>query len=416
MSSKWRRRFSGELKAKVALEALRGDRTLQEIASQHQVHPNQVGAWKRPAIEGLVEVFSKGAERRVRDHESEVRDLHAKIGELIVERDFLKGTERRVTRVRSMSRSMSRSERRAMIVRDHPALSLSRQCRLLALGRSSLYYEPKGESAGTLALMRRIDELFLKYPFYGARRMALHLRREGVRIGRRRAARLMRLMGLQAIYRAPRTSDPHPEHRVWPYLLRGLAIERPNHVWCADITYIPVNRGFLYLVAVMDWASRYVLAWRLSNTLDASFCTDTLDEALGRYGRPEIFNTDQGSQFTSFAFTGRLQAAGIRISMDGRGRCMDNIFIERLWRSLKYEAVYLHEIADGFQARRLIGDWVRFYNLERPHLALDGRTPAEAYRGETPVDMMDKPLRALPTSPQAQQQQQEDRFKGILAA
>ena len=405
MSSK-RRRFSGELKAKVALEALRGDRTLQEIASQHQVHPNQVSAWKRQAMEGLVEVFSKGAEHRRRDHESEVRDLHAKIGELIVERDFF------IARVRSMSRS----ERRAMIVRDHPALSLSRQCRLLSVGRSSLYYEPTGESAGTLALMRRIDELFLKYPFYGARRMALHLRREGVRIGRRRAGRLMRLMGLQAIYRAPRTSDPHPEHRVWPYLLRGLAIERPNHVWCADITYIPVQRGFLYLVAVMDWASRFVLAWRLSNTLDASFCTDMLDEALGRYGRPEIFNTDQGSQFTSFAFTGRLQAAGIRISMDGRGRCMDNIFIERLWRSLKYEAVYLHEIADGFQARRLIGDWVRFYNLERPHLALDGRTPAEAYRGEPPVDMMDKPLRALPTSPQAQQQQQEDRFKGILAA
>ena len=218
-----------------------------------------------------------------------------------------------------------------------------------------------------------------------------------------------------------------------------MAIERPNHVWCADITYIPVQRGFLYLVAVTDWASRYVLAWRLSNTLDASFCTDTLDEALTRHGKPEVFNADQGSQFTSLAFTGRLQAAGIRISMDGRGRCMDNIFIERLWRSLKYEAVYLHEIADGFQARRLwrslkyeaiylheiadgftarrlIRDWVRFYNLERPHAALDGRTPAEAYRGEPPVDMMDKPLRALPTSPQAQQQQQEDRSKGILAA
>ena len=166
----------------------------------------------------------------------------------------------------------------------------------------------------------------------------------------------------------------------------------------------------------MDWASRFVLAWRLSNTLDASFCTDALDEALARHGKPEIFNTDQGSQFTSFVFTGRLQAAGIRISMDGRGRCMDNIFIERLWRSLKYEAIYLHEIADGFQARRLIGDWVRFYNLERPHAALDGRTPAEAYRSDPPMDMMDKPLRALPTSPQAQQQQREDRLKGVLAA
>ena len=311
---------------------------------------------------------------------------------------------------------MSRTERRAMVVRDHPALSLSRQCRLLSIGRSSLYYEPKGESAETLALMRRIDALFLKYPFYGARRMALHLRREGVRIGRGRARRLMRLMGLEAVYRAPRTSAPHPEHRVWPYLLRGLAIERPDHVWCADITYIPVQRGFLYLVAVMDWASRYVLAWRLSNTLDAGFCTDALDEALARHGAPAIFNTDQGSQFTSMVFTGRLQAAGIRISMDGRGRCMDNIFIERLWRSLKYEAVYLHEIADGLTARRVIGEWIAFYNAERPHTALGGRTPAETYRDDTPVDMVDKPLRALPTSPQAQQQQQEDRFKGILAA
>ena len=302
-----------------------------------------------------------------------------------------------------------------MVVRDHAALSLSRQCRLLSIGRSSLHYKPKGESAETLALMRRIDELFLQYPFYGARRMALHLRREGVRIGRGRAGRLMRLMGLEAIYRAPRTSAPQPEHRVYPYLLRGLAIERPDHVWCADITYIPVSCGFLYLVAIMDWASRFVLAWRLSNTMGAGFCTDALDEALARYGTPEIFNTDQGSQFTSLAFTGRLQAAGIRISMDGRGRFTDNIFIERLWRSLKYEAIYLHEIADGLAARRVIADWIGFYNTERPHMALGGRTPAEAYQGETPVDMMDKPLRALPTSPQAQQQQ-EERFKGILAA
>ena len=170
-----------------------------------------------------------------------------------------------------------------MIVRDHPALSLSRQCRLLSLGRSSLYYKPKGESEETLALMRRIDELFLKYPFYGARQMVRHLRREGVRIGRRRAGRLMGLLGLQAVYRAPRTSDPHPEHRVWPYLLKDLRIDRPNHVWCADITYIPVRRGFLYLVAVMDWASRHVLAWRLSNTLDAGFCVEALEEALERY-------------------------------------------------------------------------------------------------------------------------------------
>ena len=264
---------------------------------------------------------------------------------------------------------MSRGERKAMIARDRPGLSLSRQCRLLTISRSSFYYAPKGESPVNLALMRRIDELFLKYPFYGSRQMVRQLRRDGVRAGRHRVRRLMRLMGLQAIYQAPRTSDPHPSHRVYPYLLKGMAIERPNQVWCADITYIPVRRGFLYLVAIMDWATRHVLAWRLSNTMDASFCVEALAEALGRYGRPEIFNTDQGSQFTGRDFTGALKDADVAISMDGRGRYMDNIFIERLWRSLKYEAVYLHELTDGFKAERVIGEWIDFYNsaLERPH-------------------------------------------------
>ena len=237
--------------------------------------------------------------------------------------------------------------------------------------------------------MRKIDELFLAYPFYGSRQMVRHLRREGIRVGRHRVRRLMRLMGIEAIHQAPRTSRPHPEHEVYPYLLRDLTIERPNHVWCADITYIPVRGGFLYLVAVMDWASRRVLSWRLSNTLDASFCVEALEEALARYGKPEIFNTDQGSQFTSSDFVGLLKAAKVKISMDGRGRCMDNIFIERLWRSMKYEAVYLHELADGVEARRVIGEWVAFYDTERPHLALEGRTPAETYRGMTPSATMD---------------------------
>ena len=309
---------------------------------------------------------------------------------------------------------MSRPERRAMVRRDVPGLSLSRQCEVLSISRSSLYYKPKGESAETLALMRRIDELFLRYPFYGSRQMVRHLWRDGIRVGRHRVRRLMRLMGLQAVYRAPRTSQPHPEHRIYPYHLKGLAIERPDHVWCADITYIPVNRGFLYLVAVMDWASRRVLAWRLSNTMDARFCVEALNEALDTYGRPEIFNTDQGSQFTSFDFTGRLKDAEVTISMDGRGRCMDNIFIERLWRSLKYEAVHLHELTDGFHAERVIGEWIGFYNTERPHSALGGRTPAEAYGARQPVDMMDKAT-ALSTSPQAQQQQ-ENLINRILAA
>jgi len=309
---------------------------------------------------------------------------------------------------------MSRGERKAMIRRDHPDLSLSRQCQVLAISRSAFYYTPKGERPENLALMRRIDELFMKYPFYGSRQMVRQLWRGGVRVGRHRVRRLMRLMGLEAIYQAPRTSDPHPAHRVYPYLLRGMAIDRPNRVWCADITYIPVQRGFLYLVAIMDWATRHVLAWRLSNTMDASFCVEALKEALDRYGSPDIFNTDQGSQFTSFDFTGVLKGAGVAISMDGRGRCMDNIFIERLWRSLKYEAVYMHELTDGFKAERVIGEWIDFYNTERPHSALAGRTPAEAYGAGQPMDMMDKPG-GLPTSPQAQQQQ-EDMINRIQAA
>jgi len=309
---------------------------------------------------------------------------------------------------------MSRGERKAMITREHPALSLSRQCEVLSISRSSFYHAPMGESPETLALMRRIDELFLKYPFYGSRQMARQLQREGVRVGRHRVRRLMRLMGLAAIYQAPRTSDPHPAHRIYPYLLKGLAIERPNRVWCADITYIPVQRGFLYLVAIMDWATRHVLAWRLSNTMDARFCVEALEEALARYGPPEIMNTDQGSQFTGSAWITTLTGAGVQVSMDGRGRCMDNIFIERLWRSLKYEAVYLHELTDGFKAEQVIGEWIDFYNGDRPHSALGGRTPAEAYSAKWPVDMMDK-ADALPTSPQAQQQQ-KNLITRILAA
>ena len=310
---------------------------------------------------------------------------------------------------------MSRDERKAMIVPDRPGLSLSRQCRLLSISRSSFYYAPRGESPENLVLMRRIDEMFLRYPFFGSRRMVRQLRRDGVRAGRHRVRRLMRLMGLEAIYQAPKTSTPHPAHRIYPYLLRNMAVERPDHVWCADITYIPVRRGFLYLVVIMDWATRHVLAWRLSNTMDARFCIEALNAALAEHGKPEIFNTDQGSQFTSLDFTDALKDAKVAISMDGRGRCMDNIFIERLWRSLKYEAVYLHEMTDGFAAERVIGEWIAFYNTDRPHSALDGATPAEAYATKRPMDMMDKP-RALPTPPQARQQQRALDLNGIMAA
>jgi putative transposase len=269
-----------------------------------------------------------------------------------------------------------------MIDLDHPRLSIARQCRLLSLARSSYYRGPANESPENLALMRVIDEQFLETPWYGSRQMARHLRRQGWCVGRERVRRLMRRIGLAAIYQRPKTSAPHPQHEVYPYLLRNLAIDRPDHVWCADVTYIPMRRGFHYLVAIMDWASRKLLAWRLSNTMDAEFCVAALEEAIARYGTPELFNTDQGSQFTSLAFTTVLREAGIRISMDGRGRWMDNVFIERLWRSLKYECVFLNAFETGSEARDGIGRWIGYYNADRPHSALGGRTPNEAYATE----------------------------------
>ena len=267
-----------------------------------------------------------------------------------------------------------------MIDADHPRLSVARQCVLVSISRSFHYYTPKGESALNVQLMRLIDEQYLSTPWYGARQMARHLRRQGYAARRKRIGRLLRLMGLSAIYRKPKTSKPHPAHKIYPYLLRDLRIDRPNHVWCADITYIPMQRGFQYLVVIMDWATRTVLSWRLTNTLDSDFCVEALEEALAKYGTPEIFNTDQGCQFTSDDFTDVLKEAGVRISMDGKGRWMDNVFIERLWRSLKYECVYLHAFQDGLRARQAIDTWVRYYNEERPHSTFAGdRTPMEEY-------------------------------------
>jgi putative transposase len=266
-----------------------------------------------------------------------------------------------------------------MIEPHHPRLTIRRQCELVGIGRSTFYAPAAAETPLNLSLMRLIDEQFLETPWYGARQMARHLRRQGHSVGRKRVRRLMRKMGLQAVYQQPKTTVPHPEHKKWPYLLRCLDIRRPNHVWCADITYIPMRRGFLYLVAVMDWASRRVLAWRLSNTMDADFCIAALEEAMARHGKPEIFNTDQGSQFTSPRFTEVLTDAGGRISMDGRGRWMDNVFIERLWRSMKYECIYLHAYETGSEARAGIGRWIDYYNFDRPHSTHAGRTPVEVH-------------------------------------
>lgn len=267
------------------------------------------------------------------------------------------------------------------MVEPNAKLSMRRQCELLGINRSSLYYEAVATSADELALMRRIDELHLEMPFYGSRKLVQALKAEGRSTNRKCVQRLMRLMGLEAMAPKPNTSRAAPEHPTYPYLLRGLKISRINQVWASDITYIPLAHGFAYLVAIIDWHSRLVLAWRLSNTLDTSFCIEALQEALWRYGRPEIFNTDQGAQFTAEAFTSILREQGVKISMDGKGRCIDNIFVERLWRSLKYEEVYLHAYDSVHEARAGIARYLRFYNLERPHQALGYQTPEAYYRG-----------------------------------
>jgi len=267
-----------------------------------------------------------------------------------------------------------------MIEPGSPGLSVSKQCALLSISRSSFYYEPKGETEMNLDLMRLIDKQFLETPFYGVRQMTWHLRNEDHLVNEKRIRRLMRLMGLMPIYQKPNTSKAAKGHKIYPYLLRELRVERPNQVWCADITYLPMRRGFLYLVAIMDWHTRKVLAWRISNTMEADFCVEALNEAIARFGPPEIMNTDQGSQFTSFAWTDRLRRSGVRISMDGKGRFLDNIFVERLWRSMKYECVYLHAWETGSEAKAGIRKWMEFYNHKRPHSSLGGQPPAMVYR------------------------------------
>ena len=265
-----------------------------------------------------------------------------------------------------------------MIIRTH-VLPVARQCQLLKLARSTAYYQPTPLSETMLALMRRIDELHLQYPFAGARMLRDLLQQEGHAIGRRQVATLMRRMGITAIYRKPRTSQRHPAHQISPYLLRQLTITRPNHAWAADITYIPMRRGVVSLCAILDWASRRVLAWRLSNTLTTDFCVEAVQEAISRYGPPEIFHTDQGCQFTSQEFTGLLKDQGIQISMDGKGCWRDNVLVERLWKSIKYEEVYLHAYDTVSAAHQGLARYLMFYNQTRPHQALDGQTPDQVY-------------------------------------
>lgn len=276
-----------------------------------------------------------------------------------------------------------------MIEPRHPKLPVTRQCELLGLARASYYHRPEPESDENLRLMRVIDETYLAYPFFGSRQMARWLRRQGHAVNRKRVQRLMRLMGLETIYRKPNLSRKHPSHPVFPYLLRRLAVDRPNQVWAMDITYVPIHGGFIYLCAVLDWHSRAVLAWELSNTLDAGFCVRAVQRAMARYGTPEIFNTDQGCQFTSAEFTQPLLAAGVKLSMDGKGRCLDNVFVERLWRTVKHDEIYLKSYRSQVEAETNLAVFFRFYNEQRPHSVhdRDGRhfTPMEVYHRDLPV-------------------------------
>jgi putative transposase len=268
-----------------------------------------------------------------------------------------------------------------MIEPSNQQLSISRQCEIMGVSRSSYYYQPKPISQEDMELMRKIDELYLQNPSSGSRTISRQLERQGIIVNRKKVQRLMRLMGIEAVYPKPRTSRPHPEHKVYPYLLRGLTINGPNQVWATDITFLPMAKGFMFLVAIMDWHSRKILSWRISNTLETAFCIDALKEALSRYGAPEIFNTDQGAQFTSNAFTKVLIDNKVAISMDGRGRCQDNIFVERLWWTLKHQYIYLHAFDTGKALRQGLGRWLDYYNHERGHSALDDRTPDEVYYG-----------------------------------
>src|SRR6516164_2533918 len=363
-----RKQHGAEFKARVAMAALSGEKTLAELSVEFGVHPTMISSWKQELMKraGAFCARQQGA-----------------CGRRCAEGDRRSASEDRSAAGRAgfscrAARHLPTAERRAMIA-PTAGLSVSRQCSLLGIARSSFYYRRRPESAEELDLLNQLDRIFTDHPVYGSRRLQVALQREGVPVGRRRIRRLMRKLGLSAVRPKRNTSKPNPAHKVYPYLLRGKTIDQPNQVWATDITYIAMRQGFLYLVAIIDWATRRVLSWRLSNTLTAGFCVEALGEALARFGKPGIFNTDQGSQFTSDEFTTLLRDHGVEISMDGRGRCHDNIFVERLWWTVKHEWVYLRPAANGIEQKRSLAEFFDCYNRRRPHQALGWQTPDEAY-------------------------------------
>nr|WP_116117172.1 IS3 family transposase [Paraburkholderia sp. BL6669N2] len=373
MTKRNRRTHSPAFKAKVALAALKGDKTLAELAQQFDVHPNQITDWKKQLQERVADVFDAGNAPPAAPP-IDVRVLHAKIGQLTLENGFF----------RKRAQQGGTAGRKAMIDRDH-ALPVTQQARLLGISRSSAYYQPREVSEADLKLMRRIDELHLDHPFAGARMLARLLRRESITVGRRHVGTLMKRMGVEALYRKPNTSRKHAAHRIWPYLLRNRKIDRANQVWALDTSYIPMARGFVYLTAVVDWASRRVLAHRVAITLESCHAVEALEEAFAKYGPPEIVNTDQGSQFTATEFTDAVLGRKVLLSMDGKGAWRDNVFVERVWRSVKYEEVYLKAYDSVGHARRSIGNYLNWYNQNRPHSRLADQTPDEAYFATLPA-------------------------------
>ena len=368
MSNK-RKLHPPEFKAKVSLDAIKGMKTSSELASHYQVHPVQISTWKKQAIEHLPEAFTRSnSTKQPPTEQALTAPLYEEIGRLKMELDWLK-----------KSRLNSAPSRRLFIEPHHPKLSIARQCSLIGLSRSSYYHTRCGvESEQNLMYMRLIDQQSLRTPFYGSRQMTRWLVSQGHTVNRKRVQRLLRTMGIQGTVPGPHTSRPHPTHKVYPYLLQGLELPGANLVWSTDITYLPMPNGFMYLAAIIDWYSRYVMAWALSNTLDHLFCVSMLEEAL-QNTHPVIFNTDQGSQFTSAEFSRCLLDREILISMDGRGRALDNVFIERLWRSVKYEDIYLKDYQSVLQLYQGLEKYFHFYNYKRPHSALAGLTPAHVH-------------------------------------
>ncbi|MGL5980844.1 MAG: IS3 family transposase [Phocaeicola sp.] len=365
--------MSPSLKAKVALEAMKGIRSINEIASEYEVHPNQVSQWKKQFQENAETLFSK-TDKKLKEEKSsdEMNEkLYAKIGKLEMELEFLKKKQR----------AGSITQRKNMIEKDHPSISILRQSKLLSVSRSGVYYTPKPTiTPDQKVVLDKIDELYTQYPFYGSRRMSAELKACGLNVGRKAIRSYFKILRVSAIYPEIKTTTPNKAHKKYPYLLRDVVVTHKNQVWSTDITYIRVGGSFMYLCAIIDWHTRYVLAWGISNTHDSEFVTEVLRDAIRKHGTPEIFNTDQGSEFTSELFTGTLSKHNILISMDGRKRALDNIFVERLWRSVKYEYVFIKYPMNGIELYQGLAEYFEFYNKKRLHQSLKYKTPAQMYQ------------------------------------